>query len=155
MRFHVVLCIFVIITYASAASVSGSDGSTRGTRRLYKRAADPGADPAAYADAYADAYAGAFANAVANAFAKVVDLSNADPIPNAASNAVALSNDESIPNDDTDDGDDDLVRSRRFTCDVLSFTTAWFSFNDTACAFKCFLLEGNNGQCEDGTCVCK
>ncbi|KAL0281103.1 UNVERIFIED_CONTAM: hypothetical protein PYX00_002199 [Menopon gallinae] len=48
-------------------------------------------------------------------------------------------------------------RHRRVTCDVLSITTFWISFNHSLCAIKCWLLlDGyNGGICENGECRCR
>ncbi|XP_033324514.2 uncharacterized protein LOC117219453 [Megalopta genalis] len=171
MKFFGVLCIFFIVAHASTASISQNNEPTYGLRRLHKRAADPDADAAAYADAYAEAYANAVANAlaratglsnadaIANAVAEAAGLSNSNPVPNAAANAVALPSAEPIalPDDDDDDDDDgdDVMRPRRFTCDVLSVETAWFSVNHAACAVRCLAQRRRGGRCENGVCICR
>ncbi|XP_033324438.2 uncharacterized protein LOC117219404 [Megalopta genalis] len=133
MKFLSALCIFVIVAQASAASIPQDDRPMYGLGRLNERAADPGADPAAYAEAYA--------NAFANAVAKAMALSSAEPI--------------ALPDDNDGQDYDDVMRPRRFTCDVLSFSTKWFGAHHAACAAKCLTQRRWGGSCKNGVCVCR
>ncbi|OXU26902.1 hypothetical protein TSAR_014287 [Trichomalopsis sarcophagae] len=46
------------------------------------------------------------------------------------------------------------IRARRFTCDVLSFKSAWISPNDSACAVRCLAQNRKGGTCKNGNCEC-
>lgn len=92
-------------------------------------------------DADADAYADAFADAIANAIAGAGALANPNTFADA--NVVAL------PDNDPNS------RPRRFTCDVFSFTSQWFSMNHAACAIKCMFQLRRGGRCQNGLCYCR
>ncbi|XP_076648713.1 defensin 2 [Halictus rubicundus] len=86
-------------------------------------------------DADPDAYADAISDAVAYAIAEAGGL----PGPNAVG----------LPDDDVNS------RPRRFSCDVLSFTSKWFSPNHAACATRCLFQRRRGGRCQNGVCICR
>nr|XP_033324520.1 defensin-like [Megalopta genalis] len=142
MKFFAVY-IFAIVAYASAASIPQYDGPTYELKHISERDAHPEAYPEGYPEAYADGYADAIGNAVANPNAYAV----ANAVPNAAG--------QPHPNGVAFADDDDYNRSRRFTCDVLSVQTAWFSTNHAACALRCLAQRRRGGRCENGVCICR
>ncbi|XP_076296444.1 defensin 2 [Lasioglossum baleicum] len=135
MKLFAVLCVFVVISYASAASIPQDDGPSYELKRVDERDAD--------ADAYADAISDAVASAIAEAGGFAGPNAFAGPIAFADPKAAAL------PDDDVNS------RPRRFSCDVLSFTSKWFSVNHAACATRCLFQRRRGGRCQNGVCVCR
>nr|DAA35072.1 TPA_exp: defensin-1a [Harpegnathos saltator] len=66
------------------------------------------------------------------------------PIEEAASDNTPRDMAEEVP-----------IRQRRVTCDLLSWTSKWFSFNNSACAAKCLVQRRRGGSCSGGVCVCR
>ncbi|XP_034940654.1 defensin-like [Chelonus insularis] len=51
-----------------------------------------------------------------------------------------------------DGENEDHLRHRRVTCDLLSFKGV---VNDSACAANCLSMGKSGGSCRNGVCVCR
>ncbi|XP_078051975.1 uncharacterized protein LOC144478131, partial [Augochlora pura] len=122
------------------------DGPTYELKRISERDADPEGYPATDPEGYPAAYA----NAVGNAAAEPDPYAVANAIANAASDAAGQPESNGVAL-----ADDDYNRSRRFTCDVLSFQTRWFRVGNMACALRCRVQRRKGGRCQNGVCICR
>nr|ALJ53398.1 defensin C [Rhodnius nasutus] len=48
-----------------------------------------------------------------------------------------------------------LSRMKRATCDLLSFTSKWFTPNHAGCAAHCIFLGNRGGRCVGTVCHCR
>ncbi|XP_008558258.1 defensin coprisin [Microplitis demolitor] len=49
----------------------------------------------------------------------------------------------------------DLVRQRRFSCDLFSFSSQWATPNHSVCAARCIATGKKGGTCQNGKCHCR
>ncbi|XP_012228482.1 defensin-2 [Linepithema humile] len=54
-----------------------------------------------------------------------------------------------------EESDQAPIRSRRVTCDLLSWQSKWLTINHSACAAKCLAQRRRGGRCRDGICICR
>nr|AGI17576.1 defensin [Pyrrhocoris apterus] len=47
------------------------------------------------------------------------------------------------------------LRVKRATCDVLSFSSKWFTPNHSACAIHCIAKGYKGGSCKKAICHCR